>query len=85
MGARPTNIANPSNKRNESPQGLNVPRMSTASELDFGEFGQDFLDTTGGNSSVHLPLLWPQVNAGRRGKRRIGLLNGLSVSVKNDT
>jgi hypothetical protein len=53
VGARPAQVTNnhPSVKRNESPQGLNVPHMSTASEIDFGDLGQDFLDTPG-NSSV---------------------------------
>ena len=54
VGARPAQVTNnnPNVKRNESPQGLNVPHMSTASEIDFGDLGQDFLDNTPGNSSV---------------------------------
>ena len=56
VGARPAQVTNnnPSVKRNESPQGLNVPHMSTASELDFGDLGQDFLDTPGNSSVISL-------------------------------
>ena len=58
VGAQPEQVANDqAAKRDESPQGMNVPGMSATSEIDFGDIGQDFLDASGGNSTVSRPLL----------------------------